>query len=330
MRTPFAAGYTLAADWMPLGRVWMAWPCESGDWGDRLESVQETFVSAAQDLSKYYPVTMVANPQDVVTSSLRCGRGVGVVGVPHYDCSMRSLGLGFLADRSGDVAAVRFGAEENALTEWAEDHLDMAIFSGVLALEDGAIDVDGEGTCLASEDYFADLDKTEVERHLGDLGITKVIWLSGHIQGDSSGGHVTNMACFLAPGVVAVSTEADVNERNYVALQANLEHLRAERDTTGRALEVVELPQPSARNREWGGTPMALSYTCLFAGDQVVLVPAFEDPNDQVAYDRIVAALPDRHVISLPALDLSYGGMGLHAMAMPEPKAVILAAAASC
>ena len=47
------------------------------------------------------------------------------------------------------------------------------------------------------------------------LGVTKVIWLEHGFDGDVTGGHVDNVACFVRPGVVMVLTCRDPEDANF-------------------------------------------------------------------------------------------------------------------
>ena len=62
---------------------------------------------------------------------------------------------------------------------------------------------------------------------LGDcLGVTKVIWLEHGFEGDLTGGHVDNVACFVRPGVAMVLTCRDQSDANFAGFQDNLARLR--------------------------------------------------------------------------------------------------------
>ena len=79
------------------------------------------------------------------------------------------------------------------------------------------------------------------------LGVAKVIWLEHGFEGDVTGGHVDNVACFVRPGVAMVLTCRDENDANFAGFRDNLARLREARDAAGRELQVIEVEQPSAR-----------------------------------------------------------------------------------
>ena len=95
-------------------------------------------------------------------------------------------------------------------------------FAAPLTLEGGAVHVDGEGTVLTTTEVVLDprrnpgLERGEAERLLCEyLGAEKVLWLSSALDHDNTGGHVDNLACFAAPGVVAALGCADPGDPQY-------------------------------------------------------------------------------------------------------------------
>jgi len=192
-------------------------------------------------------------------------------------------------------------------------------------LEGGAVQVDGEGTlitteqCLLNPNRNPNLWREEIERLLaGHLGIRKVIWLGEGLVDDETDGHVDNLACFVAPGVVLALTSSDPEDANYKALADNLERLRAASDVKGRPLEVIEIEQPKARTGD-DGRRLGLSYVNFYIANGGVVMPSFEDPADPRAYETVVRCFPDRQVVQIPALDIVAGGGGIHCITQQQP-----------
>src|SRR6185369_3091946 len=77
-----------------------------------------------------------------------------------------------------------------------------------VVLEGGAIDVDGEGTLLATEECLLSevqarnpgLSRAALERVFAEaLGIRRVVWLGRGIVGDDTHGHIDDVCRFVAP-----------------------------------------------------------------------------------------------------------------------------------
>src|SRR5690606_14971655 len=123
-----------------------------------------------------------------------------------------------------------------------------------VVLEGGAIDVNGLGTMLTTEECLLSheqernpgLGRDGYERLFRDyLGATRVIWLGRGIVGDDTHGHVDDIARFVDPTTVVACVEDDPDDPNYAPLRENLERLRDATDQDNRPFRVVELPMPA-------------------------------------------------------------------------------------
>jgi agmatine deiminase len=336
MTRPVDDGFFMPAEWAAHRRCWIAWPRPASYWGEHLEAAQDACAEAARTIAEYEPVTMVVAPDSLAEASLRCGSGVSCLPMAQDDCWMRDTGPSFLVDGKGGIAGVswRFNGWGGKFPDHADDaevasqvleHTGTRRYDAPLVLEGGAIHVDGEGTVLTSEQCLLnpnrnpDLSKPEVEDLLhAYLGAEKVIWLGKGLVGDETDGHVDTLACFAGPGRVLALTSGDPEDANYRVLQDNLERLSRTKDARGRSLEVLTVEQPRARYRD-DGTRLATSYINFYIANGAVVVPSYEDPLDQPAFEIIKQSFPDREAVQVPALDLAHGGGAVHCITQQEP-----------
>ena len=337
MTLPANDGFFMPPEWAPHARCWMAWPCREDLWGDRLSAVREAYAEVAKEISRFEPVTMIANPHDVAEASLSCGSGVSCLSLTHDDSWARDSGPTFVVDRRGGVAGIdwvfnAWGGKYQPFDEDAQmarrilEQLELPRYAAPLVMEGGAIHTDGEGTlltteqCLLNENRNPDLSRDAVEALLRDhLGIETVIWLAGDPLDDETDGHIDNLACFLAPGVVLAQHPGPESAPNHAALAENLKRLRDARDARGRALEVVEMPQPQTQLEDHRGAPLLASYVNFYLANGAVVAPGFEDPADQKAYEILRQAFPDREVVQIDTLEIVYGGGGIHCITQQQP-----------
>jgi agmatine deiminase len=336
--TPREQGFVMPPEWAPHERCWMAWPCRAEHWGDRLTAARQAHAEVAKAIAEFEPVTMIAWPELAAEASVQCGgQGISVLPIEYDDSWIRDTAPSFVRNAEGLLAGIdwRFNGYGERSPEYAQDaalaeklcrRLKVPRFEAPIVLEGGAVHVDGEGTALVCAESVLDarrnpgLARAAIEAVLRDhLGVETVIWLPRGLVDDPSGGHVDNLACFAAPGKVLALAGGDADDPNRPILEDNLARLRAARDAKGRELEVIEIPQPAARQRE-DGRRLTLSYINFYLANGAVVVPIFDDPMDATAFHAIQAAFPDRQIIQIEALDLSHGGGGIHCITQQQPK----------
>lgn len=336
MSTPSVDGFFMPPEWAPHVRCWMAWPCRQDLWGENFEAACDAYAEVAEAIAEFEPVTMIARGDEVAAVSMRTGNKVATLPLPHDDSWMRDNGPTFVIDGQGNVAGVdwvfnSWGEkykpfdQDAAVAEVLLDRLKIKRYAAPLVLEGGAIHVDGEGTCLTTEQCLLNpnrnkaLGRAEIEQALHDyLGVSKVIWLPRGLVDDETDGHIDNIACFARPGAVLALTASDPNDANHEILKANLEILKSATDAKGRQLEVIEVEQPKARY-DSRGRRLGCSYINFYIANGGIVMPVFEDPNDQKAIDIIGQAFPGRRVVALPGLDIVQGGGGIHCITQQQP-----------
>lgn len=195
-------------------------------------------------------------------------------------------------------------------------------------LEGGAIDVNGKGTLLTSEECLMDqktqvrnpgFSKTDYEEIFREyLGISNVIWLGDGITGDDTHGHIDDLARFVNEDTIITVVESDPKDNNYKALQENLKRLQNSKLENGKAPKIVCLPMP--QKLEFEGLQLPASYANFLIMNKSVLVPVFNDPRDREALNIIAECFPERTVIPISAIDLIWGFGTLHCLSQQIPE----------
>jgi agmatine deiminase len=196
-----------------------------------------------------------------------------------------------------------------------------------VVLEGGAIDVNGLGTLLTSEECllsevqqrnpgFTRFDYAQIFKKY--LGVTNVVWLKKGIAGDDTHGHVDDLARFVDATTVVTVVEDDPAELNYPELQENLALLRGAKDQAGEPLRVETLPMPRAVI--FDGQRLPASYANFYIANKIVLVPTFNDPADRVALDKLAALFPSREIVPIYCRDLVLGLGTIHCMTQQYPR----------
>lgn len=203
-----------------------------------------------------------------------------------------------------------------------------AIYAGKnVVLEGGAIDINGAGTLITTEECLMD-QETQV-RNLGftkedyskiffdELEIENVIWLGKGIEGDDTHGHVDDLCRFVNKSTLVLVREKNRKDKNYKNLEENVERLQDAKLQDGSKPEVVYLPMPEPV--VFDNMRLPASYANFYIANGKVLVPTFNDKNDYIALGILQELFPEREVCGIHAVDLVWGLGTIHCLAHEIP-----------
>ncbi len=348
---PAARGFSLPAEWEPHEATWLTWPHQRGDWPGKFAPIPWVYGEIVRRLSYGETVRIIVFSPAVERQAHRILTRAGA-DLSRVECFPfptdrgwnRDCGPIFLAQRkpSSAVAVARFRFNgwakypnwklDDRVPELAAAALGMELLpvrSGgcEFVLEGGAIDVNGAGTLITTEECLLDpavqvrnpgFTRADYEEALrGNLGVSQIIWLGGGIAGDDTHGHVDDLCRFVNPTTVVLCREDDLSDDNHRPLAENRERLRGARLAGGARLEVVDLPMPAPLF--FDGRRLPASYANFYIGNEVVLVPTFNDPADRTALGILADLFPGRSVTGIHAVDLVWGLGTLHCLTQQQP-----------
>jgi len=339
---PARAGYAMPAEWAPHRATWIAWPHNKEDWPGKFETIPWAYGEIVRVLSRNERVCiLVQNPgARAAAKALLQKVGVDLKKVDFFPIPTDRV---WTRD-SGAIFVTKPGAPKIAthwkFNGWAKypnhkkddqvapriakalkvDEYPVIAAGREIVMEGGAIDVDGAGTLMATEECLLSkvqarnpgLGREGIEKVFADvLGIKRVVWLDKGIVGDDTHGHVDDLARFFAPGRVLLCAESDPKELNYKLLMDNRERL------LGEKLEVIPLPMPAPLVFERQRVPA--SYANFYIANGTVIVPTFNDPNDRVALGILADCFPGREIVGIHCVDFVWGLGTLHCATQQEP-----------
>jgi agmatine deiminase len=318
-------------EWAEHQWVWIGFPSHGELWLEDLEPARAEVIAFAEAVragGRGERVVLVAADDEAVAAARAPVRvdGVDVVKEPFGDIWLRDTGPIVLKGAAG-LAARSF-----AFNGWGGKYelegddsvgLGLAAAAGIAAerrdwiLEGGAIDVDGTGLavtteqCLLNPNRNPGFSRADIEARLAaDLGIDRVLWLGEGLLNDHTDGHVDNLARFVGPNRIAIPRggAADPNAAVF-------------EDAAGRAaafgLEVVRLPSPGAVERD--GEIVPASYMNFYIGNAAVVVPVYDAASDDAAVEAIGALFPGRRPVGLRADHVLTGGGSFHCISQQVP-----------
>ena len=357
--TPAADGFRMPAEFEPHDGTWMVWPERPDNWRLGAKPAQEAYAEVAAAIAVSEPVTMAVSHRQFEHARNVLPPGVRVVEMTTDDAWVRDSGPTFVIDDAGGRRGVDWhfnawgGLEGGLYPEWHDDDLvarkileieGADRYRAPIVLEGGSIHVDGEGTCLTTEECLLNhnrnpaLSREQIEEQLrAHLGVEKILWLGLGTFEDETDGHVDNIACFVRPGVVALHWTDDESDPQHAISADALRRLEGMTDARGRALEVHKLPMPGplymtddeARGVDAaegtaaraGGARLAGSYANFLIANTRAVVPQFDLPTDAEALSILRGLLPDLDVVGVPGREILLGGGNVHCITQQVPRA---------
>ena len=349
---PRLAAFRMPAEWEPHEATWLGWPHNRTDWPGKLATIPWVYGEIVRKLTPGEIVRIIVNSPAIKVRARRLLERANVdlsqiefFRFPSDRGWTRDFGPMFLR-RDGtrsEVAIVRFRfnawakyrdwKKDDKIPERAAKALGMQIFRAQLdgrdvVLEGGAIDVNGRGTLITTEECLLDegtqarnpgLSRAHIEAVLcNNLGVTNVLWLGRGIEGDDTHGHVDDLCRFVDAQTVVICSEQNSTDYNYRVLEENRERLGSMRLEDGSRLQVVPLPMPAPL---WfDGRRLPASYANFYIANSAVLVPTFNDPNDRVALGILSELITDRPVVGIHSVDLVWGLGTVHCMTQQQPR----------
>jgi agmatine deiminase len=318
-------------EWAPHDFVWIGFPSHAELWEADLEPAREevaAFAQAVHASGKGEEVRLVAADPESAAAARRLAPFANVVEQKFGDIWLRDTGPLILAgDGRRSVRSFRFNGWGGKYELEGDDSVAprLAATIGLAAeerdwvLEGGAIDVDGTGLCVTTEQCLLNpnrnpgFDQPEVAKRLAaDLGIERLLWLGQGLRGDHTDGHVDNLARFVAEGRLAVpvpESSADPNAEAYGDARYRAEAF---------GLEVAPLPSPGRVEKD--GEIVAASYMNFYIGNTAVVVPTYGAANDQAAVELVGALFPGREAVGLRADHVLTGGGSFHCISQQVPR----------
>ena len=317
------------SEWAPHEALWIGFPSDPELWLGDLKPAEcevAAFAEAVHAGDKGEKVWLVAAHEGAAESARELCPFAEVIVEPFGDIWLRDTGP-IMVGSGRERRAQAFGFNgwggkydlegDQDIGERLARRADFACTKADWILEGGAIDGDGSGTVLTTEQCLLNpnrntLRREEVEARLReDLGFERVVWLGSGLLNDHTDGHVDNLARFVAPGRVAIPTSSrdDPNDSVYKDAARRLADAR---------LDIVTLPSPG-RITDEDGDIIPASYMNFYIGNAVVVVPQYGAPNDRAAVDVVQALFPERVAIGLRADHILTGGGSFHCISQQVP-----------
>jgi len=345
-KTPHELGYSFPAEFANHDATWLSWPHKEASWPGKIKTIYPVYAEFIRLLAEGEQVNinvadeaMKKNALHYLSEASANLDRVRFFMHPTNDAWCRDHGPAFLINRNAEPKKIivdwgynawggkypPFELDDNIPTLIAQ-HYKIPVFYPGIVMEGGSVDFNGKGTvltttsCLLNANRNPHLNQGQIERYLHDYyGVENILWLGDGILGDDTDGHIDDLTRFVNENTVVTVVEENKKDENYSILQENLKSLKKLRLENGKPLDIVELPMPAAVVYEDMRLPA--SYANFYIGNKYVIVPTFQDKNDDRALQVLQSCFHDRKVIGLDSLDIIWGLGSFHCLSQQEPSA---------
>lgn len=298
------------AEWSEQEYLILALPHENTDWKAYLDEIKHSYIELVKIASKYQKVLLIA-PNESDFKPFKDMKNLEFFICETNDTWIRDYGaIDILKDGKLSSLNFIFNAWGDKFQSKLDNEVNEKLFKAKfktrlenidLILEGGSVEFNGQGIMLTTtkcllNDNRNKLSKEILDKRLKELfNLSKIIWLeNGFIRGDDTDSHIDTLARFIDENTVAISSCTDEQDEHYAELLAMKKELLKE------DFKLLELPLPSAKFYE--GKKLAATYANFIFINNALIVPTYNDKNDELVLQKLQKALPDKDVIGLDAL----------------------------
>ncbi len=238
--------FNLHSEWALHEATWIGWPYNKSDWPGKFSPIPYVYAEIVKYISRGEKVRIFVQSKEhkLKATKVLKDSNVDLLNVEFF---IKKTDRGWLRDsgpmfvkESNKTVALDF--KFNAWAKYDDYKLDDKVSSFIsnkfnlkrivvenkgkqVVLEGGAIDTNGKGTLITTEECL--LDEKVQTRNPGFtkqdyfevfkkyFGVSNVIWLGKGIAGDDTHGHVDDLCRFVNEDTVVLVSEENSSDENY-------------------------------------------------------------------------------------------------------------------
>ena len=347
---------TLPAEWAPQSAIQLTWPHKDTDWADMLPEVTTTYVHLAFEIARRQPLLIVHPDTTALQTFLQSQlpekvfQNITFFQCPTNDTWARDHAfLTIVGTEGAELMDFRFNGWGGKFEATADNAINRQLFETShlkgryvnaldFELEGGAIESDGMGTILTTEECLLNanrrregdriplVDRMQVELFLQDsLGVERILWLKhGYLAGDDTDSHIDTLARLCPDNTIVYVQSRDENDEHHAALTAMESELRAFRTATGQPYRLIPVPMPDPIFDE-EGERLPATYANFLIMNKAVLMPTYAQPvHDKAAQRALQIAFPHHEIVGIDCRSLIRQHGSLHCATMQYPRGVFI------
>ena len=341
------------AEWERHEGTWLQWPHEESPWGKGYRTVLNSiWVEMVKELHTGEKVHIIVYNDREKQHVLDClgDHPIDYNQVDFFiketdDVWVRDNGPIFVKDDSGKMFALDWNfngwggkyphGKDRLIAEYIANTIGAPLVKTPVCLEGGGVEFDGQGTLMASKTSIINDNRnpgksqSEIEDALTEyFGVTNFVWITG-LKGEDNNNedtdwHIDGAARFSDAETIMYKYNAAGNDEGFylAALEKHYQELREAVNIHGRKYKLIPVPVTKGTifgSPEDGTRTGKGSYLNYLVGNEVVLVPVYDDENDALGLSIIEGQFPGRRIAGINVKALyPYGGM-IHCVTQQQP-----------
>ena len=329
----------LPAEFEKQSFIQVIFPHLNSDWVEYLEDAEKNFIDIINSITSFQDCLVICHDIDYVKTKLNASEHLHLVHADTNDTWARDCSAITVYEDGGskllDFKFTAWGGKfeaglDNQLSQSISNSYETPMQELDFILEGGAIESNGKGTLLITEECVFNPNRNLISREKSleflkqSLGVRHIVSLKhGYLSGDDTDSHIDTLARFIDEKTIAYLKCEDKEDEHYQELQAMETELQNVTDQDGNAFHLVALPFTKAIYDEEERLPA--TYANFLILNKAVLVPVYDDENDQKALTIFKTLFPTRKIIAINCSTLIRQHGSLHCVTMQFPAKVHLA-----
>ena len=330
------------AEWEKQSATWLAFPHNKTNWyGERGVKIRKFYVELVRNITVFQSVNLLLPSKNFLTDEEKTALAnrpfpVNFIVIKTNDIWIRDYGPFFMKKGNKKVVVeTQFNAWGAKFPPWGLDNAIPQKIAAKMGLpliesvpyifEGGAIEVNGDGLGITTEDCLVGKNRNDV-KHLNKVakalrkafGLKDLLVLPHGLHGDHTDGHIDNVARFVAKDRIVMcmadnkrSPNAPIlSEAKFIIEKWLFRHY-------GESAVVDTLPLPPQRVLD-DGQILPASYMNYIYVNGGLIFPKYKSPNDAKAKKYFESVYPDRKVIGIDCRTVIEEGGSLHCMSKHE------------
>lgn len=339
--------YIMPSESSPHEGTWLQWPHKyqyGVTYRNRIEAI---WIAMTRELVSGEKVHIIAYNEEAkqdITDKLTAA-GVALDNVDFYifktnDVWVRDNGPIYVRNANGNELTIEgwgfngwgdkepYAYSEQIPAEVAKvSRMPFVQLNDKMILEGGAVELDGKGSLMATRSSILNMNRnpgmtqSEAEALLTTyLGATHFIWLDGMPGLDITDMHIDGFARFGEGRQIITMSREDL--QIWELPQKDIDYLYSVSDSQGKPYKYVVLPLTKNNVVTTYGKDLGYqgSYVNYYISNNKILVPTYNDPNDEIAIAIIQKLYPTRKAVGIDVRNLYADGGMIHCVTQQQPK----------